>query len=197
MEEIWKEIPNIDAQVSNLGHLRRNDGFPIDIRPDAEGYLRCTINKRRDRIHRFVAEAFCYNPDPKTKTMVDHIDGNKQNNRADNLRWVTPRENNIYASQNGSYNKPDRKPSNTPIIAYNVTIQKVEIFESQSDMERKLEIPNSGINKVLKNKRIVTHGWRVDYLTEETAKKYSLYVKSDDMDRFKEELNKYCIEIEE
>ncbi len=44
------------------------------------------------RIHRIVATAF--HGEPATKEhVVDHIDTNKQNNRPDNLRWVTRLEN--------------------------------------------------------------------------------------------------------
>lgn len=194
-QEIWKEIPDINAQVSNFGNIRRNDKLPIDIRPDAEGYFRCTINGRRDRIHRFVAEAFCDNPDPKTKIMVDHIDGNKQNNRADNLRWVTPHENNIYASENGLYSKSDRKKTNTPIIAFNIHNFEVRIFKSQLDMANELEIPDCGINKVLRGKRKTTHGWKVDYLTEDTANKYLTYTNGNNTKEYIRELNKYNIKI--
>jgi hypothetical protein len=37
--------------------------------------------------------AFVYNPDPATKTIVDHINTRKQDDRAINLRWATPSEN--------------------------------------------------------------------------------------------------------
>ena len=44
------------------------------------------------RIYRLIAEAFCPNDDPK-RNQVDHIDNNPANQRADNLRWCTGKEN--------------------------------------------------------------------------------------------------------
>ncbi|MDR2122540.1 MAG: HNH endonuclease [Flavobacteriaceae bacterium] len=44
------------------------------------------------RIHRIVATAFHGEP-PTKEHVVDHIDTNKQNNRPENLRWVTRLEN--------------------------------------------------------------------------------------------------------
>lgn len=44
------------------------------------------------RIHRIIATAFLGQP-PTKEHVVDHIDTNKQNNRPDNLRWVTRLEN--------------------------------------------------------------------------------------------------------
>jgi hypothetical protein len=50
-------------------------------------------------IHRYVATAFCGNPD--SKPYVNHIDGNKQNNAASNLEWCTHLENMQHAVRTG------------------------------------------------------------------------------------------------
>tara|TARA_X000000368_G_C22533151_1_gene494441 strand:+ start:30 stop:488 length:459 start_codon:yes stop_codon:yes gene_type:complete len=38
----------------------------------------------------------------RDSAFVDHIDGDKENNHVNNLRWVTPRQNNFYVKSNGT-----------------------------------------------------------------------------------------------
>jgi hypothetical protein len=45
-------------------------------------------------VHKLVASAYLFPPENIDQTFVDHIDGNKQNNNVNNLRWATITENN-------------------------------------------------------------------------------------------------------
>lgn len=64
-------------------------------------YFSITIDgvNRNIAIHRAVAEMFI--PNPENKPQVNHIDGNKDNNHASNLEWVTQSENNHHAFKIG------------------------------------------------------------------------------------------------
>ena len=83
----WKPIKGYEGlyEVSNDGRVRRlrfTNG-----NHDFEKVRECKGNTKR--VHRLVANAFR----GESNLQIDHIDGNKQNNRLDNLEYVTPKEN--------------------------------------------------------------------------------------------------------
>ena len=73
-------------EVSNLGRVKLNGEI---VEPGTNGSYLC-IGKFY--IHKAVAELFI--PNPENKPYVDHINTVKTDNRAENLRWVTTKENN-------------------------------------------------------------------------------------------------------
>ena len=99
MQEIWKQSIVENYEISNLGKIRNKKTNRI-IKPDKEekGYCRLTIKlngkKKHYAVHRLVAIAFI--PNPNNLPQVDHIDNDKSNNRVDNLRWVSNKENSQY-----------------------------------------------------------------------------------------------------
>lgn len=70
------------------------------------GYVRVKLNygdrSKKVMVHRLVALAFVNNPDPEHKIQVDHINRNRADNRAENLQWVTAKENSQLAVERGS-----------------------------------------------------------------------------------------------
>lgn len=92
MSEQWKDIEGHPGyEVSSLGRIRR--GATI-LRPWAAkntGYLQVDLAGCRRSVHRLVAFAFC--PGKRPGLIVNHRNGARSDDRASNLEWVTPSEN--------------------------------------------------------------------------------------------------------
>ena len=76
------------------------------LKPDCYGsYVQVTLRidgmPKHFYVHRLVAYLFCNPPENYFDLEVDHLDGNHFNNAAENLEWVTSKENNRRARENG------------------------------------------------------------------------------------------------
>ena len=120
--EQWRDIPNIDNyQVSNLGNVRRketkywsthrngkkflNRYLARDIKPwdNGKGYKMFGIclkpSRKIEYVHRAVAKAFV--PNPKNLPEINHKNGVKSDNRAENIEWCNRSLNMKHARETG------------------------------------------------------------------------------------------------
>ena len=108
MNEIWKDIEGFNGryQISNTGKVKsiykQKEKF-LTPQKDRYGYLTIDLRKdgksKRNKLHRLVAKAFIPNPD--SLPQVNHKNGNKEDNNADNLEWCTAKENLKHALDSG------------------------------------------------------------------------------------------------
>jgi len=94
---VWLPIVNSNYFISNLGRIKnKNDKISKGGIRKADGYVRMKlyINGIYKVVyaHRLVAQAFI--PNSENTLYVNHINGIRHDNRADNLEWVSLKENN-------------------------------------------------------------------------------------------------------
>lgn len=132
---IWKTLEiNPDYAVSDCGQVMRvtNGRIRIPV-ADKDGYLRVSLSVRgRMRIvsvHRLVATA--YIPNPLGKRCVNHIDGDKANNRVANLEWATDSENWKHAIRTGLSNPRTRCKLSPQALKEIATLSRSGVSDSE------------------------------------------------------------------
>lgn len=196
--ETWKAVKGYEGlyEVSNFGNVRSiertvnvkrgNAVWQMTVKPKVlkpqerqHGYLGVFLygkggNSRGFRqfsVHRLVAEAFIENP--RGCEEVNHIDENKQNNRADNLEWVTRKENIRHGTgiersaknRIGCYSKRHRA-----IEQYDNEMNSLGTFQTAYDAERKLGLDHRNIYNALYHPNCKAYGFYWRFVDEKTDK---------------------------
>jgi hypothetical protein len=177
MNEVWKDIPGYEGlyQVSNLGRVKSLERFkdnngglvrvPEKIMTGGKrhGYILMFLSKEGSRktfaAHRLVAQVFI--PNPENKPSVNHINGNKQDNRVCNLEWNTYKENTNHAIKTGLWDHKNNKTS-IPVIQYDTDMNVIKTYPSMMEAERQTGIPNRNIAMCCRGKfkRIGGYIWK-------------------------------------
>ena len=153
--EIWKSVQGFEGryEVSNLGRLRSldrtsvyKDGRVANIKGTMikgaitkDGYLVVALNSScRRYIHRIVAETFFGKPE--FRDTVNHKNGNKIDNRVDNLEYNSFKENNEHARNNGLNSQHAEKCNLTKFSEQLVSALKAVSAEYNASNKKLAEI---------------------------------------------------------
>ena len=172
--EKWAEIQDYKSiyLISNLGRvksIKRETKFNTGIGIRAERILKQSKSRfypmvylyyengerKSVTVHSLVAKSFV--PNPKNLTEIDHIDGNPENNNAENLRWVTHKENCNNPISLQRY-KGRKSAKAKPVYCYSLNGDFIGKFDNITIAAEKTKTHRENISKCCKGKYKKTNG---------------------------------------
>ena len=185
-KEIWKPVVGYEGlyEVSNVGRVRslprdiiqsngkkiRTKGKILILWLQNKGYkMTCLRRDNRSKfklVHQLVGKAFIPNPD--NKPFIDHINGNRSDNRVENLRWCTAKENSNFELAKKHASDAIRGktgvlcPNSKSVSQFTLDGKYIRTFGSGCEAERETGIDQGRISLVCRGKRRQTGGyiWR-------------------------------------
>lgn len=165
MKEEFRPIKDFERYyVSNLGRVLNIRTGRFLTMTDNHGYLVVNISKngkaRNFLVHRLVSQAFIENPN--NYDTVDHINGIKTDNRAENLQWLSQSDNTKrFWKEQASKEWKEQK---TRAI---ICIETEKIYGSIAQASKELNISHGCISDNLNGRLKQTHGLHFEYLLKE------------------------------
>ena len=168
MIEEWKNFPEIGGksfskyEVSSLGQIRnKKSGWIFSSKPDSSGYVYNTFRDDEGicisiSAHSIVVRAFIGEPEFDNLT-VDHINRDPADNRLDNLRWATKKQ------QVANSSKLKYGPKGQPVIQYTMNMKEIKRWPTIITAAKELGMNSSSITKACKGKLNQTEGFKWGY----------------------------------
>lgn len=214
--EIWKPVKGFDHyEVSDKGNVRSLDrtvvykdgrkyrykGVVLKQGVDPKGYPQVSLKvdavPHTLRVHRLVANAFVDKQKTNERLEVNHIDGDKSNNLAENLEWVTSSENTRKGYELGLFDKARKITSerikhdpafdnSVPVKVTNLDTREILYFDSASLASQHFGYAKNTFTESLR----VRNGYvgnrkslRVERIEGVDVKRFKGYVREEDINK--------------
>lgn len=175
MEEIWKDIEGYENlyQISNMGRVRSLRYGKVKILKNGinkNGYCKVALVKnsvyKNFYVHRLVAIHFI--PNPENKPHIDHINTDRADNRVENLRWVTNKENHNNALSVLNHSKVNSKINCEnyikavlkPVIQLTMKGIPIKMYSSCMEAAKYIDTHHTNIRGVLAGRQKSAKGSR-------------------------------------
>jgi hypothetical protein len=163
MEEEWKDVNGYEGhyKVSNGGNilsLKRNSLVIMSPSSTLEGYLRIKLSKnsisKTISVHRIVCENFI--PKIDGKRYINHKNGIKNDNRVENLEWVTQSENVKHGFDVLGRIGSGRKR----VGQYTIDGELIKIFSSLAEASKESKVIDNSIGACGNGRRYTAGGFK-------------------------------------
>lgn len=172
--EVWKNLIYngeliLPYEVSSQGRIRNRKTLHIKtLHDDRRGYLGTCVKHNGKwlylRAHRAVASTFI--PNTHNKTTVNHINGNKHDNRVCNLEWNTQQENNVHSmnvlGNRERFQLTAKRTFSKIVSQYDYEGRLIATYKSTREAERFLGYSHENIAACARGNRKSAYGfvWR-------------------------------------
>ena len=171
LEEIWKPIPNYEGlyEASNFGRIRTSANKTTYTKKHGERHWKQRILKYKTNnentyktgyrvslwkngksktylVARLIGATFIKDELLNNKLTINHIDGNRLNNRVENLEWCSLSDNIKKGFEQGLY------PSK-PVLVYNKNTKEAKVYSSLSKAARSMNRNTGYISNLVKQNK--------------------------------------------